>query len=717
MMPRPKILPENRIRAYRACDYCKASKTRCDSKTPCGNCAKRGRDIECTYPASTATGRGARGGAGRESRRTRPASPLTLLSPASDPRIWELPQGSVSSPCSVAGSCSGGQGSTSSASAIPPTTSRSNHSAVSIAADAEEVPREVNQESPQEHFITTSSKEKENRSVYIGEHTSLSFLAFLRHALKPLIGATPFTDNEQKHLILDSDNRDTSGAEPRADPEEEASLFQAYLEVTSGTLHLFSATEIESLLAGVANNSSDCHVEDLAAMDAALAIGAQARSGGRYDWELATTYFNRARKVGFEDMLANPSLSIVRLFVLLAFFSLGACRQNAASIYLGIASKSAVVLGLHQPMSWKEPEKNAGPGFRMRVWHSLCILDVLISSVLGRPCSVPRATRHTIQSLPLHADQPAFNVMLRGVALLDDICCAINHGVMIDIATAQDLLRKLQAWCRDIPSSLRRFSHRRDSPLSNADRRNLFSSIYMSGMYYFAVILVTRPFLIENFMARIRHRPHAVPQANSDPARLSLVQVCMSSASYMGHLSRQLLSIAVASALPLGSLSLFNAWGFGAALILGFSICAGETRTDLNETFTGVLQLLTKIGEASPQSKMYSETLRTFAESISIYQRLAAHKSRRLAEQLLEQVLVIDLDREPLWSSGLASDLPAPLPSWDYSMAGRDFPMMEYTGLPIPMNMDDVAMQIEEWEGLGLQFSDNFTVDFGTGIV
>lgn len=84
-----------------------------------------------------------------------------------------------------------------------------------------------------------------------------------------------------------------------------------------------------------------------------MAIGAQARTADPSDTQLAAAYFNRARQAAFEGMLAHPSLSMVRLFLLLAFYMLGACQRNAAFMYLGVASKAAVVLGLHQPGYYK----------------------------------------------------------------------------------------------------------------------------------------------------------------------------------------------------------------------------------------------------------------------------------------------------------------------------------------------------------------------------
>jgi hypothetical protein len=55
-MPRPRVPPKNRIRAYRACDPCKASKTRCDSQLPCAACNKPSRVVQCTYGTPTPPG-------------------------------------------------------------------------------------------------------------------------------------------------------------------------------------------------------------------------------------------------------------------------------------------------------------------------------------------------------------------------------------------------------------------------------------------------------------------------------------------------------------------------------------------------------------------------------------------------------------------------------------------------------------------------------------
>lgn len=48
-MPRPKVRPENRQRASRACLGCKASKIRCDSQQPCAACIRRDYANSCVY--------------------------------------------------------------------------------------------------------------------------------------------------------------------------------------------------------------------------------------------------------------------------------------------------------------------------------------------------------------------------------------------------------------------------------------------------------------------------------------------------------------------------------------------------------------------------------------------------------------------------------------------------------------------------------------------
>ena len=93
--------------------------------------------------------------------------------------------------------------------------------------------------------------------------------------------------------------------------------------------------------------SGEHYREDVSAVHLTIAIGAQCRGSSQSDLQIASRYFALGQKAAFESMLQDPSINMVRLFLLMAFYMLGACRRNAAFMYIGVASKAALALGLH----------------------------------------------------------------------------------------------------------------------------------------------------------------------------------------------------------------------------------------------------------------------------------------------------------------------------------------------------------------------------------
>ena len=84
-----------------------------------------------------------------------------------------------------------------------------------------------------------------------------------------------------------------------------------------------------------------------------LAIGAQCRGSTPSDLKYAAAFLSRGQDLAFQDMLRDPSLDMVRDFLLMAFYMLGACHRNAAFMYLGVAAKAASALGLHRPEQYR----------------------------------------------------------------------------------------------------------------------------------------------------------------------------------------------------------------------------------------------------------------------------------------------------------------------------------------------------------------------------
>lgn len=97
--------------------------------------------------------------------------------------------------------------------------------------------------------------------------------------------------------------------------------------------------------------------DELSLFHLILAIGAQTRGRDQRDLTWATQCFALARQAAFAGMLQDPTVDLVAMFLLMAFYMLGACHRNAAFMYIGVASKAAIILGLHVPGEYKNAAK------------------------------------------------------------------------------------------------------------------------------------------------------------------------------------------------------------------------------------------------------------------------------------------------------------------------------------------------------------------------
>ncbi|PYI00611.1 hypothetical protein BO78DRAFT_437872 [Aspergillus sclerotiicarbonarius CBS 121057] len=566
-MPRPKVRPENRQRSDRACLACKASKIRCDAQQPCSTCIRRDQAHACTYSV--------------DHRRR------------SNLRVRSVTAEAVS------------QASHSPDTSVPSTSQGSG-------LQEGRPPLEAN---PSLGPLTTA--------VYVGETSSLSFLHFLRRTIKGYIGSVPFTDAEGHHVAIEPDS--VTGAEiPPASPERICSLLDSYSEVTSGVLDLFTGEEIDRLMAERQKGPPAHSSKDTAALDLALSIGAQAR-GSRDDLLITKGYFLRARAVAFDGMLMSQDVNTVRLFTLLAFRMLGACNRNAATMYLGIATKAAVILGLHQA----EDD----------------------SFILGRPRSLPVISQGISPTqFDPSPQQLVFTAMVKACILLANIVDTLSKSTnILHIPTAELLLERLRQWSRELPLTIRRFPDTSHSPppLQPTQRQALLGSIHISCVYYYAVILITRPFLVAYLMSRLHGK--APDHLISDPDEASdinlknnkvsrLAQVCVSAAISMIDTCIK----AKACHFIFGNLCLLEAWIFCAGLVLGFSMFAGEPRHDIQTSFEHVLVILSDIAACSPQAKLYHKILGSFADAVEKYHQRVVDEMQYTVQGYMDRVLVFE---------------------------------------------------------------------------
>lgn len=122
---------------------------------------------------------------------------------------------------------------------------------------------------------------------------------------------------------------------------------------TEALLHVFDPLELENLVNPPSEEEASKALPPLkrAAVGLVIAIGAQCESPTAAQ-TIGQAYFREARRDAFAGFLEDPDIDLVRVFLLMAFYMLGECRRNAAFMYLGIAVRAALALGLHSHDSY-----------------------------------------------------------------------------------------------------------------------------------------------------------------------------------------------------------------------------------------------------------------------------------------------------------------------------------------------------------------------------
>lgn len=140
---------------------------------------------------------------------------------------------------------------------------------------------------------------------------------------------------------------------------------------TSGILDVISTSDAMILLEETTTLDTSVNKSKAAVADLILAIGAQCPRAGTNVTQAEKFFFTRGQKRAFAGMLEDPNLELVWAFLLMAFYMLGACRRNAGFMYLGVATRAAVALGLHNEDSYAYlgPTDNRNRYAQMRYVH------------------------------------------------------------------------------------------------------------------------------------------------------------------------------------------------------------------------------------------------------------------------------------------------------------------------------------------------------------
>lgn len=171
---------------------------------------------------------------------------------------------------------------------------------------------------------------------------------------------------------------------------------------------------------------------------------------------------------------------------------------------------------------------------------SLCVIDLLASSILGRPAATAALlpeNRTEFYRMPTEAAETGLVASYQLSLILEEIISRLYSEKAASTDTADFILAKLNRWSEQLPDSLRGPSEGENPEAAQA---RIIGNMHVACFYHFAVILVARPFLISTLSVRLA-RAHQSLSANGsggsdtpeDPAHSRLAAACIDSAVYM----------------------------------------------------------------------------------------------------------------------------------------------------------------------------------------
>ena len=182
----------------------------------------------------------------------------------------------------------------------------------------------------------------------------------------------------------------------------------------------------------------------------------------------------------------------------------------------------------------------------LRTWKSLRVLDVMTSSILARP-SASLSTRPDTAIAKLNSDDRTFaktatNANFEICSIIEEVLQYIMQQTTLDSEATQILLQKLSTWSATNLSPEMRICSVGTS-IGSTEHEKVLGNIHTACVYYFTVMLLTRPFLIRYLMSRLSAKSNISIDTSSEPANLSaLAQASIDVAVYMAQTCQNAMS-------------------------------------------------------------------------------------------------------------------------------------------------------------------------------
>ncbi|KAK3938192.1 fungal-specific transcription factor [Diplogelasinospora grovesii] len=214
------------------------------------------------------------------------------------------------------------------------------------------------------------------------------------------------------------------------------------------------------------------------------------------------------------DLLPDPheegSILCIETLALVGYFMQNMNRRDAAFLYIGMALRMAISLGLHQEVS---SDQSAVPGLdeaarehRRRVWWSIYSLDRILTVKSGNPTTIHDedigvALPSRLPGEPEYCPAVVLRHYTQLSRILGDITKSIYRKATTPrsgrrlVAAVQNIVLALSNWNRDLPDELR------FDPAKLSISRESVSTF---SHYYQCINMTARPLLFHVVQKRLR---------------------------------------------------------------------------------------------------------------------------------------------------------------------------------------------------------------------
>ena len=136
------------------------------------------------------------------------------------------------------------------------------------------------------------------------------------------------------------------------------------------------------------------------------------------------------------------------------------------------------------------------------------------------------------------------NAILGVCSIIAEVTPKLDSAGSMDPTTAEAFLQRLQSWSATLPASMRHFKSSADETMTLEVQEHIVGNIHASCIYYFAVLLITRPFLISHLMNSLADNG-SIASPTTAAEVIELAQACIDAAMLMANMCYEALQSGV----------------------------------------------------------------------------------------------------------------------------------------------------------------------------